>query len=169
MHKTLVLFSAPLICFSCILTYAFCFLSKLTHVPLHYADLILGKGKLAELRALARTHGLASGSQTVATQLWRSPLHRADRHPKAQLLPRPSPPISAKSSSSGNQRGKPLKWFMRKKKKTMRRMKMALSPRGRGWHLLHHLLCLLLQHQHHLPPQLHLQHCFLHQLPPHQS
>ncbi|XP_068476725.1 uncharacterized protein [Phaseolus vulgaris] len=28
-------------------------------------DLMLGKGKLAELRALARAHGLASGSQTV--------------------------------------------------------------------------------------------------------
>ena len=30
-----------------------------------YADNMLGKGMLAELRALARTHGLATGSQTV--------------------------------------------------------------------------------------------------------
>ena len=55
------------------------------------------------------------------------------------------------------------------RKKTMtRRLKMASSPRGRGWRLLHHLLHLL-QHQHHLPHQLRLQHCFLHQLPPRQS
>ena len=65
MHKTLVLFSAPLICFCCILTYVFIFPPELTHVPLQYADRMLGKGKLAELRALTRAHGLASGSQTV--------------------------------------------------------------------------------------------------------
>ena len=34
-------------------------------MSLHYADRMLGQGKLAELRALARAHGLASGSQTV--------------------------------------------------------------------------------------------------------
>ena len=55
------------------------------------------------------------------------------------------------------------------KKKTMRQLKMALSPRGRGWRLFHHLLHLLLQHQHHLPHQLHLQHCFLPQFLHHQS
>jgi len=43
----------------------FVFLFELTCIPLYYADLMLGKGKLAELRALARAHGLASGSQTV--------------------------------------------------------------------------------------------------------
>ena len=46
---------------------------------------------------------------------------------------------------------------------------MASSRRGRGWHLLHHLLHLLFQHQHRHPHQLRLQHCFLHQLPPRQS
>ena len=46
---------------------------------------------------------------------------------------------------------------------------MALSPRGRGWCLPHHLLHLLLQHQHHLPRQLQLQHCFLPQFPHRQS
>ena len=40
-------------------------LSELIHVSLHYADRMLGQGKLVELRALARSHGLASGSQTV--------------------------------------------------------------------------------------------------------
>ena len=38
------------------------FLPKLTHAFLLYADCMLGQGKLAELRALARSHGLASGS-----------------------------------------------------------------------------------------------------------
>ena len=51
----------------------------------------------------------------------------------------------------------------------MRRQKMALSPRGRGWRLLHHLLHPLFQHQHRHLRLLHLQHCLLHQLPPHQS
>ena len=41
------------------------FLSELTHAFSLSADNMLGRGKLAELRALARTHGLASGSQTV--------------------------------------------------------------------------------------------------------
>ena len=43
----------------------FIFVSELTCTPSYYADLMLGKGKLAELRVLARAHGLASGSQTV--------------------------------------------------------------------------------------------------------
>ena len=65
MRKTLVLLSAPYICSCCILPYVFTFSSELTHVFLLYADNMLGQGKLAELRALARSHGLASGSQTV--------------------------------------------------------------------------------------------------------
>ena len=98
------------------------------------------------------------------TRWWRSPPPRGDRPLKAQLLRMPSPPNnSAKSSSSGNQRGKPLKWFMRTKKKTMRRLRMASSPRGRGWRLPHHLLHLHSRRQHHPPRRLHLQ------LPPHQS
>ena len=40
-------------------------LSELTNAFSLYADNMLGRGKLAELRALARTHGLATGSQTV--------------------------------------------------------------------------------------------------------
>ena len=43
----------------------FIFVFELTCILLHYEDLMLGKSKLAELRALARAHGLASGSQTV--------------------------------------------------------------------------------------------------------
>ena len=103
------------------------------------------------------------------TRWRRSPLPRGDRPPKALLLPRSSPPNSAKNLSSGNQRAKPLKWFMRTKKKTTRRLRMALSLRGRGWRLLHHLLHLLFQHQHHLLRRLHLQRCCLRQLPPRQS
>ncbi|XP_068492206.1 classical arabinogalactan protein 9-like [Phaseolus vulgaris] len=46
--------------------YSYILLSSLSLlVYLHCADLMLGKGKLAELRALAQTHKLASGSQTV--------------------------------------------------------------------------------------------------------
>ena len=41
------------------------FLPELTHAFSFCADNMLGKGMLAELRALARTHGLATGSQTV--------------------------------------------------------------------------------------------------------
>ena len=40
------------------------------------------------------------------------------------------------------------------KKKTMRQPRMASSPKEEGWHLLHHLLHLLFQHQHRLLPQL---------------
>ena len=46
---------------------------------------------------------------------------------------------------------------------------MASSRRGRGWHLLHHLLHPLFQHQHHHLPLPHLLHCLFHQLPPLQS
>ena len=52
------------ISFAHVLVY-FAFASALTCIFLHCANLMLGKGKLAELRALARTHKLASGSQTV--------------------------------------------------------------------------------------------------------
>ena len=65
MHRTWFLFSASLVCLICISTHVFKFLFELTCIPLYYANLMLGKGKLAELRALARAHGLASGSQTV--------------------------------------------------------------------------------------------------------
>ena len=98
------------------------------------------------------------------TRWWRSPLPRADRPLKAQLLQRPCPPNNVRSSSSGSLRGKPLRWFMRMKKKTMRQLKMASSPKERGWCLLHHLLHLLLQHQHCLLRQLQLQHRLLPQL-----
>ena len=65
-HKTLVLpflfmptFAVSLTCtltpFSFVLTYALPF----------YADTMLGKNTLADLKALARNHGLATGSQTV--------------------------------------------------------------------------------------------------------
>ena len=99
---------------------------------------------------------------------WRSPLPKADRPLKVQPLQRPSSPNNARSSSSGSQRGKPLRWSMRMKK-TMRQLKMASSPKERGWRLLHRLLHLLLQHQHHLPRQLHLQHCLLPPFPHRQS
>ena len=46
---------------------------------------------------------------------------------------------------------------------------MASSRRGRGWHLLLHLLHPLFQHQRHHLHLLRLQHCHLHQLLPHQS
>ena len=57
MHHLFVSFAHVLVHF----TFAF----ALTCIFLHCADLMLGKGKLAELRALAQTHKLASGSQTV--------------------------------------------------------------------------------------------------------
>ena len=50
------------------------------------------------------------------------------------------------------------------KKKTMRQLKMASSPKEEGWHLLHHLLHLLFQHQHRLHHQLPFQHRLLPQL-----
>ena len=65
-RKTLVLFFCTLylLC-CCILPHALIFLSELTPAFSLYADNMLGQGKLAELRVLARTHGLAMGSQTV--------------------------------------------------------------------------------------------------------
>ena len=50
--------------FAHVLVY-FAFAFALTRIFLPCADLMLGKGKLAYLRALARTHKLATGSQTV--------------------------------------------------------------------------------------------------------
>ena len=55
------------------------------------------------------------------------------------------------------------------KKRTMRQQRMALSPKEEGWHLLHHLLHLLFQHQHRLLCQLQLQHRLLPQLQHRQS
>ena len=65
MRKTLVLFFLHRS--SVLLHTALCayFLLELTHAFSSHADNMLGKGMLAELRALARTHGLATGSQTV--------------------------------------------------------------------------------------------------------
>ena len=70
------------------------FLLELTHAFSFYADNMLGKGMLAELRALARTHGLVTGSQTVpnsvveiAVAQGRSPPKGpapSDVHPAAQ-------------------------------------------------------------------------------------
>ena len=50
------------------------------------------------------------------------------------------------------------------KKRTMRQLRMASSPKGEGWHLLHHLLHLLFQPQHRLLHQLQFQHRLLPQL-----
>ena len=38
---------------------------ELTHALSFHADTMLGKNMLADLKALARNHGLATGSQTV--------------------------------------------------------------------------------------------------------
>ena len=54
--------------FTHILVY-FAFAFVLTCLFLPCADLMLGKGKLAELRALARTHKLATGSQIVPNSM----------------------------------------------------------------------------------------------------
>ena len=65
MRKTLVLsflhISSALLC-TTLRTY---FFLELTHAFSFHADNMLGKGMLAELKALARNHGLATGSQTV--------------------------------------------------------------------------------------------------------
>ena len=55
-------YSSVLLLHTALCTY---FLSELTHAFSLYADNMLGKGMLAELKALARTHGLATSSQTV--------------------------------------------------------------------------------------------------------
>ena len=65
MRKTLVLFFLHIS--SALLHTTLCtyFLLELTHAFLFHADNMLGKGMLAELKALARNHGLATGSQIV--------------------------------------------------------------------------------------------------------
>ena len=62
-------------------------LSELTHAFSVYADNMLGQGKLAELRALARTHGLATGSQTVPNSVVEIAAAQGQSPPKG-----PSPP-----------------------------------------------------------------------------
>ena len=65
-HKTLVLSFLHMPAFAvslpCTLT---SFPFELTYALSFYADTMLGKNMLADLKALARNHGLASGSQTV--------------------------------------------------------------------------------------------------------
>ena len=60
---------------------------------------MLGKGKLAELRAIAQTHKLATGAQTVPNSVVENAAARADRLLKVQLLQRHYPPLNEKNSS----------------------------------------------------------------------
>ena len=71
--------------FAHILVY-FAFAFVLTRLFLPCADLMFGKGKLAELRAIARTHKLATGSQTVPNSVVEIAAARADLLLKVQLL-----------------------------------------------------------------------------------
>ena len=145
------------------------FLSGLTHAFLLYADNMLGRGKLAELRALARTHGLASGSQTVPNSVVEIAAAQGR-----------SPPRGPTSSNAqpANQR---KKLVLRKPKRkapqvvheeeeeddevtedglVTKRKRVAPSSPSAPPHFRHQ------RHHLHLPR---LQHCLFHQLLPHQS
>ncbi|XP_068491983.1 uncharacterized protein [Phaseolus vulgaris] len=56
-----------------------------------HIDLMLGKGKLAELRALARTHKLASGSQTVPNSVVEITAAQGKSPPKGSTPPEALP------------------------------------------------------------------------------
>ena len=65
-HKTLVFTFSAYNCFAVSLPHTpISFFSELTHAFSFYADTMLGKNMLADLKALARNHGLATGSQMV--------------------------------------------------------------------------------------------------------
>ena len=58
------------------------FLLELTYAFSFHADNMLGKGMLAELKALARNHGLATGSQTVPNSVVETTIVQGRSPPK---------------------------------------------------------------------------------------
>jgi len=58
---------------------------------------MLGKGKLAELRAIARSHKLAAGSQTVPNSVVEIAIAQGKTPPEVQPLPGYYPPLNGKS------------------------------------------------------------------------
>ena len=60
-------------CFAVLLPHTLIFFfSELTHAFSFHADTMLGKNMLADLKALARNHGLATGSQLGGREGYRS-------------------------------------------------------------------------------------------------
>ena len=135
-------FSAYTTCFAVSLPHTLIFFfSELTHAFSFHADIMLGKNMLADLKALARNHGLATGSQTVPNSAVRRPSFMGDHRPR-------NPP-GARNWSLRGLSEKPPKSSKRRKKRTTRSQRMALSRKGRGWHHLLHLLHPLFQPHHH--------------------
>jgi len=58
---------------------------------------MLGKGKLAELRAIARSHKIAAGSQTVPNSVVEIAVAQGKLLPEVQLLLGPYPPQKGKN------------------------------------------------------------------------
>ena len=75
----------------------------------HYADMMLGKDKMAEICAIARRHKLAAGSQTVPKILSRrSPPHKANLRQLIHSQPPLFRPPNARNYPSRRPRGRPL-------------------------------------------------------------
>ena len=140
------------ISFAHILVY-FTFAFALTCIFLHCADLMLGKGKLAELRALARTHKLASGSQTVPNSVVEIAAAQGRSPPQGPAPPEALPAPQRKKLILRKPKRKTPQVVQEDEEEMMRRLRTALSPKGRGWHLLLHPLS-----QHQLRPLPQLQH-----------
>jgi len=77
----------------------FAFAIVLTRLFLPCADLMFGKGKLAELRAIARTHKLATGSQTVPNSVVEIAIAQGRSPPQGPTPPKALPAPNEKSLS----------------------------------------------------------------------
>ena len=108
---------------------------------------MLGKGKLAELRALARTHKLATGSQTVPNSVVEIAAAQGRSPPQGPAPPETLPAPQRKKLILRIPKRKTPQVVQEdeERMRMMRRLRTALSPKGKGCHLLHHPLS---QHQH---------------------
>ncbi|KAL9276989.1 hypothetical protein ACSQ67_025462 [Phaseolus vulgaris] len=91
---------------------------------------MLGKNMLADLKALARNHGLATGSRTVPNSAGREGHHPGRSPPKA--------PTQRKKPVLKRPKRKAPKLSKRMRKRTTRSPRMASLQRGQGWHHLLH-------------------------------
>jgi len=74
----------------------------------HYADMLLGKDKIAELRAIARRHKLAAGSQTVPNSVVEIAAAQGQSPPADPPAAAALPAPNTRNYPSRRPRGRPL-------------------------------------------------------------
>ena len=130
---------------------------------------MLGRGKLAELRALARTHGLASGSQTVPNSVVVVAAAQGRSPPRGPTSSEAQPANQCKKLVLRKPKRKAPQVVHEEEEEddeatedglVTKRKRVAPSSPSAPPHFRHQ------RHHLHLPR---LQHCLFHQLLPHQS